>query len=154
MQDSLMRPRVLIADDHSMVGQRLCSLLKNSCDVIGVVENGQRLLTDGPGLKPDVIVLDISMPLLSGLDAAERLKQLLPDAKFVFLTMNADHNLAEAALKLGPVGYVLKSEAVLELRAAIFDVLQDKAHVTTKLRKLRVEGATGAPARSPESGLG
>jgi DNA-binding NarL/FixJ family response regulator len=133
MQDSQTRPRVLIADDHSMVAERLRSLLERSCDVIGVVENGQQLLSEGPRLKPDVVVLDINMPLLNGLEAAERLKQTLPKAKFVFLTASADHSLAEAVLKVGPVGYVLKSQAGSELRTAILEVLQDRAYVTAKL---------------------
>jgi DNA-binding NarL/FixJ family response regulator len=133
MPDSPTRPRVLIADDHSAVAQRLRSLLERSCDVIGVVENGQQLLSEGPRLKPDVVVLDINMPLLNGLDAAERLKQTLPKAKFVFLTASADHSLAEAVLKVGAVGYVLKSHAGSELRTAILEVLQDRAYVTAKL---------------------
>jgi DNA-binding NarL/FixJ family response regulator len=133
MQDSQTRPRVLIADDHSMVAERLRSLLERSCDVIGVVENGQQLLSEGPRLKPDVVVLDINMPLLNGLEAAERLKQTLPKAKFVFLTASADHSFVEAVLKVGPVGYVLKSHAGSELRTAILEVLQDRAYVTAKL---------------------
>jgi DNA-binding NarL/FixJ family response regulator len=133
MQDSPTRPRVLIADDHGMVAERLRSLLERSCDVIGVVENGQQLLSEGPRLKPDVVVLDINMPLLNGLEAAERLKQTLPKAKFVFLTASADHSFVEAVLKVGPVGYVLKSHAGSELRTAILEVLQDRAYVTAKL---------------------
>jgi DNA-binding NarL/FixJ family response regulator len=133
MQDSQTRPRVLIADDHSMVAERLRSLLERSFDVIGVVENGQQLLSEGPRLKPDVVVLDINMPLLNGLEAAERLKQTLPKAKFVFLTASADHSFVEAVLKVGPVGYVLKSHAGSELRTAILEVLQDRAYVTAKL---------------------
>jgi DNA-binding NarL/FixJ family response regulator len=145
MQDSPTRPRVLIADDHSVLAQRLSSLLEHSCDVIGVVENGQQLLSEGPRLKPDVVVLDINMPLLNGLDAAERLKQTLPNAKFVFLT--ADHSLAEAALKVGPVGYVLKSSAASELRTAIFEVLQDRAYVTAKLlRRKPDDRPRGSPS--------
>jgi DNA-binding NarL/FixJ family response regulator len=131
---STIRPRVLIADDHSIVAEGLCSLLEKSCDVIGVVPDGRRLLDEAPKLKPDVIILDIGMPLLNGLDAAERLKPSLPSARFVFLTMRDDQNMAAAALNLGPVGYVLKQFAVSELLKAITEVLQGRSYVTPKLR--------------------
>ena len=129
-----MRPRVLIADDHSIVAEGLRLLLEKRCEVIAVVRDGRQLLLDAPKLKPDVIVLDIAMPLLNGLDAAERLKQSLPHAKFVFLTMQDDPNLAAAALNLGAVGYILKSAAASELLTAISSVLQGKSYVTPKLR--------------------
>src|SRR5580704_8718621 len=109
---STIRPRVLIADDHSIVADGLRSLLEKSCDVIGIVGDGRQLLIEAPRLKPDVIVLDIGMPFLNGLDAAERLMPLMPAVKFVFLTMMDDPNLAAAALNLGAVGYVLKQSVV------------------------------------------
>jgi DNA-binding NarL/FixJ family response regulator len=102
--------------------------------VIGVVQDGRQLVAEAPALSPDVIVLDIGMPLLNGLNAAERLKQSLPQAKFVFLTMHDDPNLAAAALNLGAVGYVLKSAALKELMTAISEVLQGRAYVTPRLR--------------------
>jgi DNA-binding NarL/FixJ family response regulator len=131
---SAIRPRVLIADDHSIVADGLRSVLEKSCDVIGVVQDGRQLLIEAPRLKPDVIVLDIGMPFLNGLDAAERLKALMPSVKFVFLTMKDDPNLAAAALNLGAVGYVLKHSAVSELWKAVSEVLQGKSYVTAKLR--------------------
>jgi DNA-binding NarL/FixJ family response regulator len=134
LNPSTIRPRVLIADDHSIVADGLRSVLEKSCDVIGIVQDGRQLLTEAPRLEPDVIVLDIGMPFLNGLDAAERLKPLLPKAKFVFLTMKDDPNLAAAALNLGAVGYVLKHSAVSELLKAVSEVLQGKPYVTAKLR--------------------
>ena len=131
---STIRPRVLIADDHSIVADGLRSLLEKSCDVIGIVGDGRQLLIEAPRLKPDVIVLDIGMPFLNGLDAAERLKPLLPNAKFVFLTMKDDPNLAAAALNLGAVGYVLKHAAVSELLKAVSEVLHGKSYVTAHLK--------------------
>jgi DNA-binding NarL/FixJ family response regulator len=131
---STSRPRVLIADDHSVVAEGLSSLLEKRYDVIGIVRDGRELLVKAPELKPDVVVLDISMPLLNGLDAAERLKSCLPQVKLVFLTMNDDPNLAAAALKLGSVGYVLKHTAASELLKAISEVLQGRAYITAKLR--------------------
>jgi len=131
---SPIRPRVLIADDHSVVAEGLRSLLQKNCDVIGVVSNGRELLEKAPQLKPELFVLDITMPLLNGLDAAERLKSSLPNAKFVFITMSDDPNLAAAALNLGAVGYVLKQAAASELMKAISEVVQGRSYVTPKLR--------------------
>ena len=134
LSPSGIRARVLIADDHSIVADGLRSVLEMSCDVIGIVQDGRQLLIEAPKLKPDVIVLDIGMPFLNGLDAAERLKPLLPGVKFVFLTMKDDPNLAAAALNLGAVGYVLKHSAVSELLKAVSEVLQGKSYVTPKLQ--------------------
>src|SRR6516164_8475860 len=131
---STTRPRVLIADDHSIVAEGLRSVLEKSCEVIGIVQDGRQLLVEAPKLKPDVIVLDIGMPLLNGLDAAEQLQPLLPGVKLVFLTMRDDPNLAAAALDLGAVGYVLKHSAASELLKAVTEVLQGKSYVTPKLR--------------------
>jgi DNA-binding NarL/FixJ family response regulator len=126
--------RVLIADDHSVVAEGLRSLLEKKYDVVGMVANGRELLAEAPKLKPDVIVLDIGMPLLNGLDAAARLSSSVPQTKFVFLTMKDDPNLAAAALKLGAVAYVLKHAAASELLKAVSEVLQGRPYVTSKLR--------------------
>jgi len=131
---STIRPRVLIADDHSIVAEGLRSILDKSCDVVGIVGDGRELLVEAEKLKPDVVVLDIGMPLLNGLDAAERLRVNLPAIKLVFLTMQDDANLAAAALNLGAVGYVLKHSATSELLEAVSEVLQGRPYVTRKLR--------------------
>ena len=135
MQDqSTIRSRVLIADDHSVVAEGLRSLLEKEYEVVGIVPDGRELLVQASKLKPDVIVLDIGMPLLNGLDAAERLNSSLPQTKFVFLTMKDDPNLAAAALKLEAVAYVLKQTAASELLKAVSEVLQGRSYVTAKLR--------------------
>jgi len=137
MQDTQQprnRVRVLLADDHSIVAEGLRSLLEREYDVIGIVRDGRELLVEAPKLKPDVIVVDIGMPLLNGLDAAEQLKSILPDIRLVFLTMKDDPNLAAAALTLGAVGYVLKHAAASELLKAVSEVLQGRPYVTAKLR--------------------
>ncbi len=134
LDQSTNRLRVLIADDHSVVAEGLRSLLEKTYDVVGIAGDGRELLVKASELKPDVIVLDICMPLLNGLDTAERLKSTLPAAKLVFLTMNDDPNLAAAALNLGAVGYVLKHAAASELLKAVSEVLQGRAYVTAKLR--------------------
>jgi len=137
MQDlkrSPTRHRILLADDHAIVVEALRSLLSESYDVVGVVPNGRALLAEATKLTPDVIVLDVGMPLLNGLDAGERLKKLLPNVRLVFLTMKDDPNLAAAALNLGTVGYVLKHSAASELLKAISEVLRGRSYVTPKLK--------------------
>jgi DNA-binding NarL/FixJ family response regulator len=129
------RPRILLADDHKMVIEGLRSLLmEKNQDVVGVVADGRALLAAAPDLKPDVVILDINMPLMNGLDAAVKLKQLLPKVKIVFLTMKDDPNLAAAVLELGPVGYVLKHSAASELLTAITEVLRGRPYVTLRLK--------------------
>ena len=131
---STTRPRVLLADDHALVAEALRVLLDKNFDVIGVVADGRALLAEAPKLKPDIVVLDIGMPSLNGLDAAVRLKVLLPAVKLVFLTMKDDPNLAAAALDLGAVGYVLKHSAASELVKAMSEVLRGKSYVSSRVQ--------------------
>ena len=133
-RQSTVRPRILLADDHAMVTESLRSLLaEKGHDVVGVVSDGRALIAAALELKPDVVVLDMGMPLMNGFDAALRLKQLLPKVKIVFLTMKDDPNLAAAVLSLGPLGYVLKHSAASELLTAIAEVLRGKPYVTPRL---------------------
>jgi DNA-binding NarL/FixJ family response regulator len=131
---STTRPRVLLADDHAVVAEALRVLLDKSFDVIGVVADGRALVAEAPKLKPDIVVVDIGMPSLNGLDAAVRLKTLLPTVKFVFLTMKDDPNLAAAALDLGAIGYVLKHSAASELVKAMSEVLRGKPYISSKVQ--------------------
>jgi DNA-binding NarL/FixJ family response regulator len=128
------RPQVLIADDHVIFADALRLLLEKCYRVVGTVTDGRALVTEAVSLKPDVIVVDIGMPLLNGLDAAERVRQELPKVKLVFLTMQDNPNLAAAALELGSAAFVLKQSAGSELLQAIEQVLRDKCYVTPKLR--------------------
>jgi DNA-binding NarL/FixJ family response regulator len=128
------RPRILLADDHAVVVEGIRGLLEKHYQVVGVVMDGRALLVEAARIRPDVIVLDVAMPLLNGLDAAKRIRESLPDVKLVFLTMRTDPNLAAAALRLGPVGFVLKHSAASELLTAIADVLRGKAYVTARLK--------------------
>ena len=128
------RPRILLADDHAVVVEGIRGLIEKHYDVVGVVMDGRALITEASLVQPDVIVLDVAMPLLNGLDAGKKMQEILPKVKLVFLTMHADPNLAAAALRLGPVGFVLKHSAASELLTAIADVLRGKAYVTARLR--------------------
>ena len=128
------RPRFLIADDHVIFAQALKVFLEQTYPVVGVVSDGRALIETALDLNPDVIVVDVAMPVLNGLDAARRIKEQAPNIKFIFLTMRDDPNLAAAALELGPIGFVLKHSAGPELLEAIDHVLHGKPYLTPKLR--------------------
>jgi DNA-binding NarL/FixJ family response regulator len=132
---TLKRPRVLLADDHLMLREALAGLLAPSCDVIGSVADGRALLNAAPQLRPDVVVLDISMPLLNGLDAARQLKSTMPEAKIIFLTVNEDPDLAAAAIRAGASGYLLKNSAAAELLQAIDEAMQGRTYITPLIAK-------------------
>jgi len=128
------RPHLLIADDHGILAEALRLLLEKSYVVTGIVADGRALVSEALRLKPDVMVVDIGMPLLNGLDAALRVREKLPNIKIVFLTMKDDPNLAAAAMELGGVGFVLKHSAAGELLTAIEHVLRNKSYLTPHLR--------------------
>ena len=127
-------PRLLIADDHAMFAETLRVFLEKTITVVGVVTDGRAMVAEAMRLHPDVIVVDVGMPLLNGLDAARKIKEQLPNIKFVFLTMRDDPNLAAAALELGAIGFVLKHSAGPELLKAVDYVLHGKPYVTPRLR--------------------
>ncbi len=124
------RTRVLLADDHLMLVEALKKVLEVEYDVVGSVGDGLALLNAAERLRPDVVVLDIAMPLLNGLDAGRQLRNNLPAAKLVFLTMNEDPYLVGEAFRAGASAYLLKQGAALELTIAISDVLKGKTYVT------------------------
>ena len=127
-------PRILIADDHAMFAEALRVYLEKTYPVVGMVLDGRALVKEAMRLRPDVIVVDVGMPLLNGLDAARRIKEQAPNIKFIFLTMRDDPNLAAAALELGPIGFVLKCSTGQELLKAIEHVLHGKPYITPKLK--------------------
>ena len=128
------RPHILIADDHIIFADGLRLILEKHYSVVGTVADGRSLVAEAVRLKPDVIVVDVGMPLLNGLDAAARVREQLPKVKLVFLTMQDNPNLAAAALELGSAGFVLKHSAGPELLKAIEQLLHGKCYVTPKLR--------------------
>jgi DNA-binding NarL/FixJ family response regulator len=129
------RTRVLLADDHTLVAEGLESLLKDTFDLVGVVHDGRALLEAAESLHPDVIVTDISMPLLNGLDAIRQIRSRRPHANILVLTMHADTQLAVDAFRAGASGYMLKISPGNELITAIEQVAQGRAYVTTLLAK-------------------
>lgn len=129
------RPRILLADDHTLLLAAFKELLAPSCEVVGSVADGRALLEAAPRLKPDIIVLDISMPLLNGLDACRQLQPRLPNTKWVFLTVNQDPDLAAEAFRLGASAYLLKSSAAKELFTAIETAVRGGRYVTPLITK-------------------
>ena len=136
MQNSRARQSVtvLIADDHAVFAEALRSLLQDEYVVLATVTDGRSLVEQAAKLRPQVLIIDIAMPLLNGFDAAKRVLGQSPSVKVVFLTMQEDPRLAAAALKLGPIGFVLKHSAASELLIAISQVLAGRSYVTPKLR--------------------
>lgn len=145
----MTKTKVLLADDHTIVAEGLRSLLEGEFELVGSVSDGRALLEAARNLNPDVIVADISMPLLNGLDAARQLKRDGATAKIVFLTMHAEAQLAAEAFRAGASGYLLKSSAGEELIAAIHEVTKGRAYVTPLITKDVLSFLIGA-ARQPE----
>jgi len=135
MPTSARRATVLLADDHPIVVEGLFSLLQREFSVVGSVPDGTRLLDAARQLRPDVIVADIAMPGMSGIEALRRLKLDENSAKVVFLTMHADGQLAAEALRVGASGFVVKHSAGKELIDAIHTVLRGQTYVTPQLSR-------------------
>ena len=129
------RTKVLLADDHAIVAEGLASVLKDHYDLVGIVADGSELIDAARKLRPDVIVSDIAMPVLGGLEALRRLKMAQSAAKVIFLTMHADAQLATEAFRAGACGYVLKQSAGEELIAAIQEVLKGRTYLTPLITK-------------------
>jgi DNA-binding NarL/FixJ family response regulator len=125
-----MKPRILLADDHALLLDAFEKLLADSCDIVGVASDGRAAVDATESLKPEVVVLDIGMPGLNGLEAGREIKRRRPSTKIVFLTMNEDPDMAAEAFRLGASGFVLKRSAVSELIKAIGEVVQGRSYVT------------------------
>jgi len=125
-----MKPRVLLADDHALLVGAFEKLLAGECDVIGQVNDGRALVAAAEKLVPDVIVLDISMPLLNGLEAGRQIKAHNRNIKLIYVTMNEDPDIAAEAFRAGASGYVLKRSAVTELTTAIREVTLGRSYIT------------------------
>lgn len=126
----MSRARVLLADDHTIFLDALTKLLEPEFEVIGVVTDGRALVSQAPDLKPDVIVLDIGMPLLNGLDAGQQVKERRPETRLIFLTQNQDPNLAAEAFHRKASGYLLKNSAATELVTAIREAMRGRTYVS------------------------
>src|SRR5260370_33460720 len=124
------RARILLADDHSLVAAGISKLLEAEFDLIGTVGDGRALVASARSSPRDVILLDISMPLLNGLEAARQIRTSLPNVKLIFVTVHSDNAYVMEAFRAGGSGYVLKRSAASELPAAIHEVLNGNLYVT------------------------
>lgn len=131
----MRRPRVLLADDHKMLLDALKELLEPKYEVVGLVTDGRAVLKVAEKLRPDIIVLDIAMPQLNGLDAGRQLKQSMPGVKLIFMTMNEDPYMVGEAFRAGASAFLLKRAAGLELEEAITEVLKGGSYVTPSAAK-------------------
>ena len=125
-----MKPRVLLADDHALLVGAFEKLLSGEFDVVGQVNDGRALVAAAEKLQPDVIVLDISMPLMNGLEAGRQIKQANRNIRLIYLTMNEDPDIAAEAFRAGASGYILKRSAVSELSTAIREVMLGRSYIT------------------------
>lgn len=129
------RPRILIADDHKLVADLCKRLLEAEFDVVGVVYDGRAMVRAAGELKPDVIVVDVAMPVLNGLDAGRQVKEMLPTVQLVYLTMNSDVDVAAEAFQRGASAYLLKTCAAAEMLVAVRTVLQGKSYISRGLSR-------------------
>ena len=131
----MQRPRIILADDHTLVLDALKNLIEPEFEVVGTFNDGQALVEAAPELNPSVVVLDIGMPTMNGLNAGQRLKQMMPMVKLVYLTMNHDPDVAGEAFRLGASAFVLKNSAATELLQAIRKVVRGGYYVTPLMTK-------------------
>jgi DNA-binding NarL/FixJ family response regulator len=146
------RPQIMIADDHAFMADACKKLLEPEYDVVATVGDGRSLVRIAVILKPEVIILDVGMPLLNGLDAGQQIKQLLSSVKLVFLTMNTDPALAAEAFRHGASGYVLKTCAASELIIAVREVLKGRSYLCSAIAKETVDFLLHQDKESVEEG--
>ena len=131
----MTRIRVLIADDHNLVAELCKKLLEPEYEVIGIVGDGRALVQAAAQLKPDVILIDVAMPILNGLDAGQQIKEMLPAVKLIYLTMNPDAEVTAEAFRRGAAGYLLKTCAASEMVTCVREVLRGKTYMSSHIPK-------------------
>lgn len=126
----MVKPRVAIVDDHSLIAEAIGRLLEADCDVVGTYGDPRAFLADAPGLNLDVVILDVSMPYENGLDVAQRLREMVPAARVIFLTMNEDPDTAAEAFRVGASAYLVKRSAASEVQLAVREVMNHRYYIT------------------------
>lgn len=144
----MKKPTVILADDHTLVLEGFRRLLETHCDLLATVGNGQALLQAAEEHRPDIAILDISMPVMNGIEAARILKSKFPSMKLVVVTMHADPAYIRAAFQAGASGYILKQSLSDELPQALHAVLQGQIYVTPLIAKDVVDGVLRSDKRS------
>ena len=149
----MKQPRILMADDHAIVLAGLRKLVEAEGEVVGMVEDGRSLVDAAQQLRPDIVLLDISMPLLNGLDAARQISKLVPESKLIFLTMHATPTYATEAFKAGASGYLIKRSAAAELKQAIEAVMRGQHYMTPLITKDVLAATLQSPEDQPSKPL-
>jgi len=149
----MAKPRLLLADDHTLIVEAFTKLLEAEFEIVGTVADGLALLKVAPELKPDVVILDLNMPKLNGMDAGKQLKKVLPLTKIIVLTMSEDFEFAAQALRYWASAYLLKKSAASELVRAIREVLKGKTYVTPKVAQRLLEEFVRDPRPDHEAHL-
>src|SRR5215471_7280517 len=132
-------PRILIADDHTLVAEACRKLLEGEYEVVATVSDGRALVRAVAELRPHLVIVDVAMPILNGLDAGQQAKELIPSVKLIFLTMNHDADLAAEAFRRGASGYLVKTSAASELVVAVREVLRGKSYLSPMIAKDTVD---------------
>ena len=146
----MKRARILLADDHTIILEAFKNLIEPEFEVVGTVADGRALLNAAEVLRPDLVMLDVSMPLLNGLEAGRRLKQVLPAVKLVYLTMNQDKDIAAEAFRVGAAGFLLKNSAASELVPALRECLRGGRYITPLVAEDVFDVLMDADGRSKE----
>lgn len=149
----MAKPRLLLADDHTLIVEAFTKLLETECEIVGTVADGLELLQVAPELKPDIVILDLNMPKLNGMDAGKQLKRMLPLTKIIVLTMSEDFEFAVHALRYWASAYLLKKSAASELVRAIREVLKGKTYVTPRVARRLLEKFVRDPRPDHEAHL-
>ena len=149
----MKRPRIILADDHVLLLDAFKNLLQAEFDVVGTFADGRTLVNNAAALAPDVIVLDITMPEMDGLMTGQRLKQVLPRVKIVYLTMNLDADIAAGAFRLGASAYVVKNSAATELLEAIRLVLHGGSYLSPLVTRDKSKAFTIHGRKNKATGL-
>jgi DNA-binding NarL/FixJ family response regulator len=142
------RPRIVIADDHTLIAEAFDKLLENEFEVVARVQDGHSLIEAARKLHPDVVLVDIGMPLLNGLEAAQRIKRTQPDIKIIYVTINRDADVVAEAFRGGASGYLPKTAAASELVFAIYQALKGECYLSPQIKPL-----TGDSRAIPETQL-
>lgn len=132
---SSSRPRVVLGDDHGLIVEGLRSLLQKDFDIVGIATNGQELIAEADRSQPDAILLDVTMPVLNGMEAARQIRNRNATVKLLFVTQKSDREYVQAALRLGASGYILKQSVVAEVQTALREVLAGRYYVSPALRR-------------------
>ena|SRR5947209_9198235 len=149
----MSKPRIVLGDDHELIIEGLRSVLANQFDIVGVAANGQDLVRQTEQLNPDAVLLDVSMPVLNGMEAARQIKKATPGTKILFVTQRADREYVQTALRIGASAYVLKQSVAREVIPALRDALAGRYYVTPLLLK-GIPDALMNPNRNPSELFG